>query len=60
MNLLAWNYRGLCQPRSVQELVRLVRTFGPKMVFISEARQIESLRCWLGLRNCLVQGKGVD
>ncbi|KAG2598477.1 hypothetical protein PVAP13_5KG367307, partial [Panicum virgatum] len=39
MNLLCWNCRGVWRSRTVQELVRLVRTHNPKIVFLSETRQ---------------------
>jgi ribonuclease HI len=65
MILLAWNCRGLGLPRTVQELVQLVRTYRPRIVFITETRQgdkkIKELRCRLGLKNCISQksiGKG--
>jgi exonuclease III len=63
MIILAWNCRGLGQTRTVQELVQLVRTYRPNLVFISETRQnenkIKGLRGRLGLKNCITQkGKG--
>lgn len=65
MSLLGWNLRGLGQPGTVQELVLLVRTYRPKLVFISETRQceekIKKLRWRLGLKYCITQagiGKG--
>jgi hypothetical protein len=33
MSTLSWNCRGLGQPQTVQELVRLVRNLCPKIVF---------------------------
>ncbi|XP_073363239.1 uncharacterized protein [Aegilops tauschii subsp. strangulata] len=39
MTVLSWNCRGLGQPRTVQELVCLVHTYKPKLVFLSETRQ---------------------
>jgi hypothetical protein len=65
MSLLGWNPRGLGQPGTVHELVLLVRTYKPKIVFISETRQreekIKNLRWRLGLKHCMTQdgiGKG--
>ena len=65
MNILSWNCRGVGRSRTVQELVRLVRTYNPKIVFLSETRQCDERVCnlkWrLGLRNCLTSkgdGKG--
>jgi hypothetical protein len=63
MKILAWNCRGLDLPRTVQELVQLVRTYRPRLFFISETRtgekKIKDLRWRLGLRNCITQlGKG--
>jgi hypothetical protein len=63
MIVLAWNCRGLGMPRTVQELVQLVRTYRPRIVFISETRQkenkIKGLSSRLGLQNCITQkGKG--
>jgi hypothetical protein len=57
MNLLAWNCRGLGLPRTVHELVLLVRAYRPKILFISETRQgekkIKELRWRLGLKHCM-------
>jgi exonuclease III len=65
MSLLSWNPRGLGPPGTVQELVRLVRTHRPKIVFISETRQraekVKKLRWRLGLKHCIIEdgvGKG--
>jgi hypothetical protein len=65
MNLLAWNCRGLGQPRTVQELVRFVRMFSPKILFLSKIRQnkrvVEAICRRLGFENCLPmcgRGKG--
>ena len=52
-------------PGTVHDLVHLVRTYKPKIVFISETRQckekIKKLRWRLGLKHCMTQdgiGKG--
>ena len=63
MRLLSWNCRGLGQPRTVQELVCLVSTYRPSVVFISEPHQCEEsvrkLRWRLGLKHCITHnGKG--
>lgn len=63
MSILSWKCRGLGQPRTVQELVCLVHTYKPKVVFISETRQrnevVNKLRWRLGLKHCITQaGKG--
>jgi hypothetical protein len=65
MTLLSWNCRGLGQPRTVQELVCLVHTYKPKLVFLSETRQnnkyVKNLKWRLGLCHCITQpgiGKG--
>lgn len=65
MNLLCWNCWGVGQPRIVQDLVRLVHAFHPKIVFLSETRQrketVEGLRWRIGLKNVLSfseKGKG--
>ena len=59
MTLLSWNCQGLGQPRTVRELVCLVRTYKPKLVFLSETRQsseyVNKLRWMLGLKHCIVQ-----
>jgi hypothetical protein len=62
---MSWNYRGLGQPRTIQELVHLVRKFCPKIVFLLETRQhsdrVRNLNSRLGLNKCFVvdgQGKG--
>lgn len=63
MIILAWNCLGLGLPRTVQELVLLIRTYRPNVVFISETKlgekRIKELRGRLGLKNCITQiGKG--
>lgn len=65
MTILCWNCRGIGQPRTVQDLCRLVSVHHPKLVFLCETRQkqekVESLRWRLGLKNVLChseQGKG--
>jgi exonuclease III len=51
MNCLTWNCRGLGNPRTVQELARLVRAQDPTVVFLIETWQddspLERLRCHL-------------
>jgi hypothetical protein len=58
MNALAWNYRGLGNPRTVHELCRFVKSHSPKLVFISDTRlsgsRVRNLRWSLGLRQCLL------
>jgi exonuclease III len=65
MSILSWNYHGLGQPQTVQELVRLVHTTAPKIVFISETRQhrdrVSNIKGRLDMNNCFVVdgvGKG--
>jgi hypothetical protein len=65
MNIMSWNYRGLGQAATVQELSRLVRKFCPKIVFLLETRQqkgmVSNLCGRIGLKNALIvdgQGKG--
>jgi hypothetical protein len=65
MSILSWNCRGLGHPRTVQELMRLVRTHGPKIVFLSKTHQQNSrvtyIKGRLGFSNCFVvdgHGKG--
>jgi exonuclease III len=65
MKILSWNCRGLGDPRTVQELIRLVCTHQPKIVFLSETRQnkkvIEELRWRIGLKHFVSfheEGKG--
>jgi exonuclease III len=54
MNILAWNCRGLADPRTVQELCALIRTHNPGLVFLSETWQnkdrMEKLRKRFGLK----------
>ena len=51
MNCLAWNCRGLGNPRTVQEIARLVHAQDPSVVFLIETWQdngpLERLRCQL-------------
>jgi hypothetical protein len=65
MNILSWNCQGLGQPRTVQELIRLVRTHCPKLVFLLETQQqkdrVSNLIYRLGFNKCFVvygEGKG--
>lgn len=63
MCLLSWNCQGLGRPREVQELVCMVQTHRPKVVFLSETRQnqgfVENIKWRIGLRGCLaVNGIG--
>ena len=57
MNALAWNYRGLGNPWTVQELYNFVKLHHPKHVFLSQTRmsanRCKNLRWKLGLKNCL-------
>ena len=58
MNCLAWNCRGLGNPRTVQELARMVRAQDPSVVFLIETWQdegpLERLRCNLQFANKFV------
>jgi hypothetical protein len=63
MSIISWNCRGLGQPRTVQELVRLVRGYCPKVVFLLETRQqndrVRNLSSRIGLSKCFtVDGTG--
>lgn len=57
MTVLSWNCRGIGQPRTVRELVGLVHSLKPKLVFLSETRQkddyVNKLRWRLGLKHCI-------
>ena len=39
MSIIGWNPHGMGQPGTVLELVQLVRTLKPKIVFLCETRQ---------------------
>ncbi|XP_042964722.1 uncharacterized protein LOC122298944 [Carya illinoinensis] len=58
MKLLAWNCRGLGNPRTVRELHLLVKEKVPQVVFISETKcnreKVEKIRNRLGLANSFV------
>ncbi|XP_042983334.1 uncharacterized protein LOC122312737 [Carya illinoinensis] len=58
MKLLAWNYRGLGNPRTVRELHLLVKEKVPQVVFISETKcnreRVEKIRNILGLTHSFV------
>jgi hypothetical protein len=65
MSTLSWNCRGLGQPRTVQELTRLVREFCPNIIFLSETRQqanrVSNIKFSIGMNICFVvdgHGKG--
>ena len=57
MNALAWNCRGIGNPRTVHELSGFVRSLHPKIVFLCETRvssdRVSNLKWILGLHNCL-------
>ena len=62
---MGWNCRGVGDPRTVQELERLVHNHRPQLVFLSETRQrkdvVEGLRWRLGLKHVVSfkeEGKG--
>ena len=59
MNALAWNCRGVGNPRTVRDLAAFVQSYHPKLVFLSETRQSEEqmqqLRWRLGLKGCLAR-----
>jgi len=59
MNALAWNCRGVGNPRTVRDLAAIVQSYDPKLVFLSETRQSEeqlkALRWRLGLKGCLAK-----
>uniref|UniRef100_A0ACD5ZPF3 Uncharacterized protein n=1 Tax=Avena sativa TaxID=4498 RepID=A0ACD5ZPF3_AVESA len=62
MSFLEWNSRGGA-PATVQELVILVQTYKPSLVFLCETRQsedrVKNLRFCIGMRNCFhVKGEG--
>ena len=56
MTTLGWNGRGLGRPATVHELVCLVQTYRPSLVFICETRQskerVENLRFRIGMKEC--------
>ena len=58
MNCLAWNCRGLGNPRTVQEIARLVHAQDLSVVFLIETWQdngpLERLRCQLQFENKFV------
>jgi hypothetical protein len=63
MMTLGWNSRGVGLPATVQELVCLVQTYKPSLVFICETRQrkerVENLRFRIGMKQCFqVKGDG--
>jgi hypothetical protein len=63
MSTLGWNGRGIGHPATVQELVCLVQTYKPCLVFICETRQskerVQNLRYRIGMKECFhVQGDG--
>lgn len=65
MTTLGWNSRGVGRPATVQDLVCLVQTHKPSLVFICETRQskerVENLRFRIGMKHCFQakdDGKG--
>jgi exonuclease III len=65
MKIFTWNCLGLGQPRTVQELERLLRAHRPQLLFLFETRHnkatLDSLHWRLGLKHCVSfidEGKG--
>ncbi|PNT62969.1 hypothetical protein BRADI_4g10074v3, partial [Brachypodium distachyon] len=63
MYCLSWNCRGLGQSRTIRELVCLVQTHKPRLLFLSETRQeceyVRKLKWRFGMKNCFtVKGEG--
>ncbi|XP_042982759.1 uncharacterized protein LOC122311987 [Carya illinoinensis] len=58
MNLLSWNCRGLGNPRTVQDLYRMVEEKRPKVIFLIEtkanASRLDGVRRRLGFEGCFV------
>ena len=58
MSCLSWNYRGLGNPCTVQELANLVRAKDPSAVFLietwSKSEYLEVIRCHLHFNNKFV------
>lgn len=58
MRIMSWNWRGLGNLRTVQELCRLIKQKKPAMVFLMETKlrkiKMENVRCKLGYLNMFV------
>ncbi|XP_042968949.1 uncharacterized protein LOC122301607 [Carya illinoinensis] len=56
MICLSWNYRGLRNPRTIHELLQLVKTKTPHLVFLIETKcsseKMETIRVQMGSDNC--------
>ena len=58
MSTISWNCRGLGNPRTVQELVDIVSTKKPKIVFLMEVKvgrqQVERVKNKLRFEGCFI------
>ena len=57
MNPIAWNCRGLGNPRAIRALKELIQMKDPKLIFFMETKVKESrmmkLKYSLGFKNCV-------
>jgi hypothetical protein len=65
MSILSWNCKGMGQSSTIHDLLRLVRQYCPKIVFLSKTRQqknrVSNIRFRMGLNKSFVvdgHGKG--
>ncbi|GAV68371.1 hypothetical protein CFOL_v3_11874, partial [Cephalotus follicularis] len=56
--LLCWNSHGHSNPQAVQGLIKLIKSEGPKCVFLSEIlivdRYMQRVKVRLGFQNCML------
>ncbi|KAK6140636.1 hypothetical protein DH2020_025620 [Rehmannia glutinosa] len=62
MSILCWNYRGLGNPQTIQELRTSIRNKSPQLVFLSETKcktpVIEKIKRYLNLHGFSVDAQG--